>query len=110
MNDQTNWTQRSERILTGPAVDRLGLPHRVFLPDGDPSVKHPTLIMVHGVDGNEDVTWIFARAASPNWLILSPRAPLPTGEDAANSKAQFSWYPSAPPTQPIDPAAFANGL
>jgi len=107
------WTQRSQLILTGSAVDRLGLPHRVYVPDqlstGDPAHKHSALIMVHGVDGNEDAPWVFARAASPNWLVISPRAPLFTGAEPGNL-TQFSWYRSTLPGQPIDPVAFADGL
>ena len=79
----------------------LGLPHRVRVPlvEG----RHPALIMLHGLDGNEDVTWVFARTAGPEWLILTPRAPLA-------SASGFSWYPSAPPDRVPESAAFAAAL
>jgi phospholipase/carboxylesterase len=62
-----------EHVSAGPAFDKLGLVHRVRIPPGDG--PHPALVMVHGLKGTEDVTWIFARAARPEWLIVSPRAP-----------------------------------
>ncbi|MHB8626891.1 MAG: alpha/beta hydrolase [Aggregatilineales bacterium] len=98
MSDLASSTQH---ITSGAALYALGLPHRVRIPPGD--VRHPALIMVHGLDGNEDVTWVFARTAGPEWLILTPRAPLPTSDG-------FSWYPSTPPDHAPDAASFAAGL
>ena len=63
-------------VTDGPAFDALGLVHRVRIPQGEAGERFPTLVMVHGFQGNEDVTWVFARTASPRWLIVSPRAPL----------------------------------
>jgi len=65
-------------VSTGPAFRKLGLAHRVRVPSG--TGPHPTLVMLHGLSGTEDVTWVFARAAGPDWLIISPRAPLPAKE------------------------------
>ncbi len=76
-----------QHVTTGEALKTLGLVHRVRIPPGPG--PHPTLIMIHGLDGNEDVTWIFARSAAPDWLILSPRAPVPT-------PGGFSWYQASP--------------
>ncbi len=90
-----------QHITSGEAFEALGLPYRVRIPPGDG--PHPLLIMVHGLDGNEDVTWVFGRVAGPQWLILSPRAPLATA-------GGFSWYPSTPPDVSPDPEAFAAGL
>ncbi len=81
MNDPT--LADVQHIAEGPAVEALGLPHRVRIPPG--SGPHPTLIMVHGLDGNEHVTWIFGRVVGPEWLIITPRAPFP-------SAGGFSWY------------------
>ncbi len=101
MHDQN---QAIQHIVSGPVQAALGLVHRVRIPaDSGQDARHPTLIMVHGLDGNEDVTWVFARTASPAWLILTPRAPLVT-------ESGFSWYPSTPPDRPPDAAAFATGL
>jgi phospholipase/carboxylesterase len=69
-------------VKAGPAFDALGLVHRVRVPKG--SGPHPTLVMVHGLEGDEDVTWVFARTAGPEWLIASPRAPFA-------AKSGYSW-------------------
>jgi phospholipase/carboxylesterase len=69
----------------GSAFDALGLVHRVHIPAGDG--PHPTLVMVHGLQGDEDVTWVFARTAGPEWLIVSPRAPF-------TAKGGYSWNDS----------------
>jgi phospholipase/carboxylesterase len=69
-------------VKAGPAFDALGCVHRVRLPTG--SGPHPTLVMVHGLEGDEDVTWVFARTAGPEWLIISPRAPF-------TAKGGYSW-------------------
>jgi len=71
-----------EHVLSGPAFEKLGLVHRVHIPKSNG--PHPTLVMLHGLKGTEDVTWVFARAAGPEWLIVSPRAPIPA-EDG------YSW-------------------
>ena len=71
-----------DHVTSGPAYEKLGLVHRVHVPPGDG--PFPTLVMLHGLSGTEDVTWIFARAAGPEWLIISPRAPHPT-------KDGYSW-------------------
>src|SRR5678816_2400734 len=78
MSPHTDASTDIEHVVTGPAVEKLGLVHRVRVPPGEG--PHPTLVMIHGLNGNEDVTWVFARAAGPEWLIVSPRAPLP-GEE-----------------------------
>lgn len=83
-----------------PSNAALGLAYRVRVPTGDG--LHPTLIMIHGLDGTEDVTWVFARAAAPQWLILTPRAPIST---AAGS----SWYSLGVDGKPIA-ESFAAGL
>src|SRR5260221_13388813 len=73
-------------ITSGPAFDATGLVHRVRVPaNASPGQVFPTLVMVHGLQGNEDVTWIFARQAGPQWLIVSPRAPFP-------DSSGYSWY------------------
>src|SRR5579864_4452477 len=98
MSDPTGTIQH---VTSGDALTALGLPYRVRIPHGEG--PHPALIMIHGLDGNEDVTWVFARAAGPEWLIITPRAPLPTADG-------FSWYPSATPDRAPDATAFAAGL
>ncbi|MEP7288817.1 MAG: dienelactone hydrolase family protein [Chloroflexota bacterium] len=78
-----------QHITTGPAFEALGLAHRVRIPSGEG--LHPTLVMVHGLQGNEDVTWVFARTVPPDWLIISPRAPF------AATAGGYEWSDSESP-------------
>ena len=61
------------------------LPHRVLKPE-NPG-PHPTIVMIHGHLGNEDVMWIFRRTLPQEWLVVAPRAILKDGENS------FSWHP-----------------
>jgi phospholipase/carboxylesterase len=58
-------------VKSGPAYDQTGLVHRVYRPPGNG--RHPTVVMLHGYLGNEDVMWIFGKAVPPPWLKLAPR-------------------------------------
>ena len=55
---------------------------------------HPTLVMVHGHKGNEEVMWIFSRVVPDDWLLVAPRAPV---QDELNS---YSWLEKRPPPWP----------
>ena len=59
-------------IESGEAVERAGLVHRVATVDGDG--PHPTVLLIHGRRGTEDVMWVFARAVPDEWLLVAPRA------------------------------------
>jgi predicted esterase len=48
------------------------------------------LLLLHGHLGNEDSMWILARQIHRSYSILSPRAPLQTGED------RYSWHEITP--------------
>lgn len=61
------------------------LPHRVLKPET--SGPHPTVVMIHGYLGNEDVMWIFRQMLPQDWLVVAPRAIVKDGEDS------FSWHP-----------------
>ncbi|MDW8299961.1 MAG: dienelactone hydrolase family protein [Anaerolineae bacterium] len=63
-----------ELHTTAERLEISGVPCRVRVPQREGA--HPLLLMLHGYEGDEDVTWIFSRAASAEWLIASPRAPL----------------------------------
>jgi phospholipase/carboxylesterase len=88
----------AQLVESGPALDTLGLAHRVFIPPG--SGPHPVLVMVHGLSGTEDAPWIFARSAGPEWLIISPRAPFPL-------EGGYTWNSS---TDYTDPESYRKGL
>lgn len=77
-----------------PTLIEQPLPHlsyRVALPEdaGDAASStaiKPTVVMVHGRSGNEDVMWVFARSLPPNWLRVAPRA---LYEDP---RGGYSWH------------------
>jgi phospholipase/carboxylesterase len=56
---------------------------RIRVPTG--AGPHPALVMVHGYEGTEQVTWIFAKDAGPAWLVASPRGPFQSGQS-------YCWY------------------
>ena len=60
------------------------LPHRVLQPQ-TPG-PHPTIVMIHGHLGNEDVMWIFSQTLPPDWLVVAPRAIIAEGD------GRFSWH------------------
>jgi phospholipase/carboxylesterase len=82
-------------IETGENLIQAGLVHRVLQPDVAGSL--PTVVMLHGRSGNEDVMWVFARTIPQNWLIVAPRAILSDGEGG------YSWHPYQPGVWPTLP-------
>jgi phospholipase/carboxylesterase len=63
---------KSHLVTDGPTLDATGLIHRVRQPAA--SGPHPTVVMIHGRSGDEDVMWIFASTVPDDWLIVAPRA------------------------------------
>ena len=61
------------------------LPHRVLKPE-KPG-PHPTVVMIHGYLGNEDVMWVFSQTLPKDWLLVAPRAIVQEKEHS------FSWHP-----------------
>lgn len=59
-------------VDSGAAFERAGLIHRLREPTGEG--PHPTIVMLHGRSGNEDVMWIFERTVPKGWLLVAPRA------------------------------------
>lgn len=59
-------------VTDGDALARAGLVHRVAAPQGDG--PHPTVVMIHGRSGTEDVMWVFSRSVPRDWLLVAPRA------------------------------------
>jgi phospholipase/carboxylesterase len=52
-------------------IQKAGLIHRVQQPEGDG--PFPTVIMLHGRAGTEDVMWVFANTLPSEWLMVAPR-------------------------------------
>jgi phospholipase/carboxylesterase len=52
------------------------------MPDGPG--PYPTVVMLHGRFGNDEVMWLFRRTFPRPWLAVAPRAPLPDRDG-------FSW-------------------
>ena len=61
------------------------LPHRVLQPKI--AGPHPTILMVHGRWGTEDVMWIFQQTLPEDWLIVAPRGIV------QEENGYFSWHP-----------------
>lgn len=79
--------ERVKPILVdeGPSYLATGLVHRILKPNT--SGPHPTVVILHGRFGNEDVMWVFAQTVPPNWLIVAPRAIVP-------EHGGYSWHPA----------------
>ena len=82
-----------ELVENGIAFEKAGLVHRVLRPEAEG--PHPTIVMIQGHRGNEDVMWIFKQTVPKNWLLVAPRAIV---EDAPGS---YSWHPREQGEWPI---------
>lgn len=69
------------------SVAKAGLPYRLLLPET--TGPYPTVVMLHGHLGNEDVMWVFAQTLPPGWLVVAPRAIAPVGDNS------YTWQPRA---------------
>jgi phospholipase/carboxylesterase len=67
------------------AHETTGLVHRLRQPEGDG--PHPTVVMLQGRAGNEDVMWVFARTVPANWLLVAPRAIYDDPDEGG-----YSWH------------------
>jgi phospholipase/carboxylesterase len=74
-------------VSDGYAVAASGLIHRVWEPSSPG--PHKSIVMLHGRSGNEDVMWIFAKTAPPDWLLVAPRG---IHSDRAGG---YIWLPRA---------------
>jgi phospholipase/carboxylesterase len=83
-------------------VTQSGLIHTVHRPDGDG--PYPTVVLLHGRNGNEEVMWVFAHTLPDNLLLVAPRA-LKNGDDNQG----YSWHPHDPLTWPTM-AEFEEGV
>lgn len=82
-------------IDEGPLLRETGLVHRVLEPSGPG--PYPTVVMLHGRYGNENVMWIFRKTVPLNWLKIAPRAILP-------DRGGYSWLLQAGDEWPALPA------
>lgn len=82
-------------IDSGPEMEATGLIHRVQFPSGPG--PYPTVVMLHGRYGNEDVMWIFKRTLPVSWLQIAPRATEP-------DHGGYSWIIQPDGTWPALPA------
>jgi phospholipase/carboxylesterase len=79
--------------------ENAGILHLVHIPTTPP--PHPTIILLQGRKGNEEVMWVFAKTLPPNCLIVAPRAIAPEDDG-------FSWYPFKPDMPHM--ADFSDGI
>ena len=70
-------------VASGDVLAKTVLVHRVLEPST--TGPHPTVIMVHGRSGDEDVMWIFKHTIPENWLLIAPRAP------EVDPRGAYSW-------------------
>ncbi len=82
-------------VADGPILAATGLIHRVQQPD-TPG-PHPTIVLLHGRSGNEDVMWLLARALPAGCLVVAPRAIV------ADPDGGYAWHPRRPHEWPALP-------
>ncbi len=87
----TKSTKKPKLVEDGPAFEATGLVHRVKAPPLPG--PHPTVVMLHGRFGSEEVMWVFAQALPAEWLVLAPRG---IHEEAEG----YSWHPRLPDEWP----------
>lgn len=64
-----------------------GLVHNVYVPpDASLGYPAPVVVMVHGRQGNEAVTWLFRRSLPDTVAVVSPRAPIHVAEKS------YDWF------------------
>ena len=89
-------------VDSGYEFEQAGLVHRVREPEG--FGPFPTILMIHGWKGNEDVMWVFQNRLPKGWLLVAPRAILPDPDRG------YTWYEHQndwPPLQRFDTAKTA---
>jgi phospholipase/carboxylesterase len=72
--DAVSYLDRTALVDGGPALVAAGLAHRVRQPAR--AGPHPTIVMLHGLDGDESAMWLLGPALPRDWLVVAPRAPL----------------------------------
>lgn len=79
----------SSREATAEEIEKTGLVHRVYLPEGaGGDTPRPMVVMVHGRAGSSQVMWVFSKALERlKPIVVSPQANIPDIKDG------FSWWP-----------------
>jgi phospholipase/carboxylesterase len=60
-------------------------------PPSSQDQKPRDMILIHGLQGNEDVMWIFSGSIPPTYWLLAPRGPIETGEGFSWVKTSNQW-------------------
>jgi phospholipase/carboxylesterase len=102
MNDVIMKMTKPTKHIDDDNVTQTGLVHTVRRPDGDG--PHPTVVLLHGRNGNEEVMWVFAHTLPDNLLLVAPRA-IREGDNGQG----YSWHPHDPDTWPTM-AEFAEAV
>lgn len=89
-------------IDSGPLLREAGLIHRVLEPV-NPG-PYPTVVMLHGRAGNEEVMWIFRKTIPVHWLKIAPRGIVadPWGGYSWLSQEHGYWPDLAEFAQPVE--------
>lgn len=75
-------------VEDGPEFEATGLVHRYQVPAGPG--PYPTVVLLHGRYGSEDVMWVFRRVIPRPWLQVAPRAVMP------ETRPGYSWLHQPP--------------
>jgi phospholipase/carboxylesterase len=90
-------------VNSASIIQEVGLIHRVYQPTSEG--PHPTVVMLHGRAGTEDVMWVFAHTVPENWLLVAPRG------IRLDPDGGYDWRPRGkdewPPLSAFDEAATA---
>jgi phospholipase/carboxylesterase len=80
-----SYVDRTALVDAGPALSVAGLLHRVRQPAL--AGPHPTVVMLHGLGGDDSAMWLFWPALPRGWLAVAPRACL------VDPGGGYSWRP-----------------
>jgi len=86
------YLRQTALVDDGPALDAAGLIHRVRQPMT--AGPHPTIVMLHGMGGSEDSTWLMGPALPRQWLVTAPRG------IEAGPGGRYAWVRRVPDEWP----------
>ncbi|MFO7684054.1 MAG: dienelactone hydrolase family protein [Chloroflexota bacterium] len=88
----TSESPKPKLVTSVRVIQQAGLIHRVQQPSG--AGPFPTVVMLHGRAGTEDVMWVFAPTLPPDWLIVAPRG------SQLNPDGGYDWLRRGPDEWP----------